>query len=410
MPAVDRVHSPTPESLMAFLDGESPAQERAAIEAHVADCVECRRVMQDLRGVSQAMTSWDADAAPATLRPPRAEAPARLLRLPAISWRPSYVVLTFGGVAVTLMLVANLVPYAKRARLLEARHSPTVAGAMPDGIVREHNGPLDGRIAGRGGAGNGKAPVALAESKASKGPGDTLTVAQTAGRSLIRTATLRLVARDFDAVRPAVERLAADTGGFVDQMSAAGTPGTPRTLTGTIRVPSDRLSQALARLRQLGQVTEDTQGAEDVTDQIVDLDARLANARATEQRLTDILRTRTGKLSDVLDVERELARVRLEIEQMDAQRANVGRRVTYASIAIDISEERKAGLDGPLPLMTRLRIAAADGVQSAVDTVVGAVLLVVRAGPTLLLWLLAGTAAWATVRRLQVRGQTPRHP
>ena len=136
-------------------------------------------------------------------------------------------------------------------------------------------------------------------------------------------------------------------------------------LRGTLRVPGDRLADALARLRQLGQVVEDTQGSQDVTDQIVDLDARLASARATEQRLTELLQNRTGKLSDVLEVERELTRVRLDIERLDAEKTNVGRRVSYATIDVTIREERKAGLDaGPLSLTTRIRIAAADGARS----------------------------------------------
>jgi hypothetical protein len=370
--------------------------------------------MNDLKGVTHAMTSWSVEDAPATLHPPRVEAPARTLRLLAFSWRPSYLVLTFGGAAVTLMLVTNLASFAKRERSLVAKpHIVAGQSALPDGPLTDRNG----RLAGRGGAVDKlstRAQLSQTERQPSGGGRPEITVAEQvnvpAARSLIRTATLRLVARDFDAVRPAVEKLAADAGGFIDQMTAAGSPGAARTLTGTLRVPASRLPDALARLRQLGQVTEDTQGAEDVTDQVVDLDARLSNARATEQRLNDILKNRTGKLSDVLDVERELARVRLEIEQMDAQRANIGRRVTYAAVTIDISEERKAGLDGPLSLATRIRIAAADGVQSAFDTVVGAMLFVLSAGPTLVLLLFAGALVWAAGRRIvrATSSSTPR--
>jgi hypothetical protein len=220
---------------------------------------------------------------------------------------------------------------------------------------------------------------------------------------VIRTATLRLVAKDFDAARGSVEAIVAQAGGFLDQITVNGAAGTARTLTGTLRVPAGHLTDALTRLRQLGQVTDDTQGSEDVTDQIVDLDARLANARATEQRLNDILKNRTGKLSDVLDVERELARVRLEIERMDAERVNIGRRVSYATITLEIGEERKAGLEaGPLSLGTRLRVAAADGVEAALESVVAAVLFVLRAGPETIIWVGLGTLIWIAGRqRLQ---------
>src|SRR5262249_2612171 len=119
------------------------------------------------------------------------------------------------------------------------------------------------------------------------------------------------------------------------------------------------------------------------------------------QRLTDILKNRTGKLSDVLEVEREISRVRLEIEQMDAQRLNTGRRVTYATITLQIDEIRKAGLEsGPLSLGTRLRVAAADGVEAAIETVVGGVVFVLRAGPAITLWVTAALGAWLLRRRI----------
>src|SRR6185503_3230923 len=114
------------------------------------------------------------------------------------------------------------------------------------------------------------------------------------------------------------------------------------------------MAATLTRLRAIGQVVEDTQGSQEVTDEIVDLDARLASARATEKRLTELLANRTGKLSDVLEVEREITRVRLDIERLVAEKTNMGRRVSYSTIDLLVAEERKATLDaGPLALTTR---------------------------------------------------------
>ena len=81
-------------------------------------------------------------------------------------------------------------------------------------------------------------------------------------------------------------------------------------------------------------------------------------------------------------MERELARVRvrLDVERLDAEKANIGRRVSYAPIGVTITEERKAGLDaGPLSLTTRIRIAAADGLESAFESVAMMLLFVLRA-------------------------------
>jgi hypothetical protein len=94
-----------------------------------------------------------------------------------------------------------------------------------------------------------------------------------------------------------------------------------------------------------------------------------------------------------------MTRVRLEIERLDAQRTNIGKRVTYAAVTIEVMEERKAGLDaGPLSLASRIRIAFADGLETALETVVSTALFVLRVGPTMTLLMLVAGAAWL-VRR-----------
>ena len=199
-----------------------------------------------------------------------------------------------------------------------------------------------------------------------------------------------------------VEQAVTTAGGFIDHLTATSDAGLVRSVRGVVRIPADRLDTVTARLRSLGQVLEDTQGSQDVTDQLVDLDARLRSARATERRLTDLLANRTAKLSDVLEVERELARVRIEIERLDAEHTNVGRRVTYAALTLEIMEERKAGLTpGPLSFASRFRVAAADGVEAAVESVAWTLLTVMEIGPVLLLWAVAIGSVWLILRRVR---------
>jgi len=79
---------------------------------------------------------------------------------------------------------------------------------------------------------------------------------------------------------------------------------------------------------------------------------------------------------------------------------NTGRQVSYATITLEINEIRKAGLEsGPLSLATRLRVAAADGLESALESVVAAVLFALRAGPSAALWLGAAAGVWFVARR-----------
>ena len=139
---------------------------------------------------------------------------------------------------------------------------------------------------------------------------------------------------------------------------------------------------------------------EDVTQQSVDLDARLVNARASEARLKTILEQRTGRLSDVLDVEREISRVRGEIERMEAERKSLDGRIQFASINVTILEEQRASLDlGPQPLSTRFRNAFVEGWRDALGGAVEAGLVLTSLLPTLLMLALVALPAVAFYRR-----------
>ena len=386
MPA-DYTHSPTPEDIMEYLDGEGTAASRDAIAAHLASCAACQAIAAEQRGISEHARAWTMAPAPASLRAPAA--PRARVLFPRIgAWRPSRVVMVGFSAAAAVLVVVSFSAREKRA----VANSPAVFT-----IARQES--EETRAAGdkqRAIAAGVVERVPVAQS----GHAIEGSAAPPRTPSVIRTATLRIVAKDFDPVRAAVEGIVSQAGGFIDQMTVTGDNSSARELRGTVRVPGDKMSAALARLRQIGQVVEDTQGSEDVTDQIVDLDARLASARATEQRLTDLLRTRTGKLSDVLEVEREITRVRLDIERLDAEKTNMGRRVTYATISLSLAEERKAGLAGPLSLATRVRIAAADGLASALESVAVTMLFLLRAGPSLVLWGAAAGLVWVFGRRM----------
>jgi len=205
---------------------------------------------------------------------------------------------------------------------------------------------------------------------------------------IARWATIRIVAKRFDDVRPAVDRILRDVKGFAGRIDATAARGASRTLNATLRVPASALDATLASIKQLGQVVSESQGGDDVTEQVVDVAARLANARHTESRLTQVLRERTGKVSDVLEAEREIARVREQIERLDAERTNLDRRVTYATVTLEITEEPKAAIDmGPLPVTARLRNAFVDGIRLAVENLLGLSLTLLNVIPTVAVWL-----------------------
>lgn len=221
---------------------------------------------------------------------------------------------------------------------------------------------------------------------------------------IIRTAQIALITKDFDNARAAVESILKRHRGYAGELKVAGSDGSGRTLTATLRVPADQLDASLADLKALGRVESESQSGQDVTSDFADLQARLANARNTEQRLTDLLRQRTGKLSDVLEVEQEIDRVRGEIEQMEAQRKTMSNQVTFATLNATITEDYKAQLQVvPPSTSTRLSNAAVAGYKSMVDGLVGLVLFLLENGPSLLLWgvilFLPARLVWKKMRR-----------
>src|SRR5687767_1202457 len=389
---MNAVHPVTPENVMAYLDGELPAAQARDIEAHLAGCDGCRELLSELREGSTRMREWHVDGPPHSLvappfrrpLPPERPAPSRL-RVWTWATRPRLL----AGAAAVVVIAA--IP------LLRPTPKPVVAAGsreMPETTV---DSPGD-RLRARGFAGGNAnaAPMRVG------GQIDPASRVESADRPrIVRTATLRLVAGNFDRIRPAVDRILQNIGGFAGALTASNRPGAPRSINGTLRIPSSRFDAALAELRQLGRVTEESQNAEDVTATVADLDVRLSNSRVIEKRLTEVLQSRTGDVGDVLEVEREIARVRGEIEQMEAERKQLDRRIEYATLTLEIVEERAAAVNlGPVPIPTRLRLAIADGIASAATSMLAVTLLILRRGPALLLWaLLLAPPVWWMLRR-----------
>jgi DNA-binding HxlR family transcriptional regulator len=223
---------------------------------------------------------------------------------------------------------------------------------------------------------------------------------------IARTASLAIIVKDFGPVESAVKRIMDRYKGYIGQLSTTAQPDAARTLNATLRIPSPQLEAALAELKQLGRVEQESQSGEEVTKEYTDLAARLKNSRATEQRLLDVLRKNTGKVKDVLEVENEISRVRGEIEQMDADQRTLKTRVDFATMQLSLTEDYKASLHmTPPSTMTRLHNAVVEGYRDVVERGIGLAVWLLEAGPTLLLWaaFLFFPARWLWKRWLRAR-------
>jgi hypothetical protein len=132
-----------------------------------------------------------------------------------------------------------------------------------------------------------------------------------------------------------------------------------RTATLELKFPAQRFDQAISGLNTLGKVEAVNSTAEDVGEEYVDITARVTNAHRLEERLIELLATRTGKLQDVLSVERELARVREEIERYEGRLRYLKSRVATSSLSVTVHEPLPLLGDGPgqNPIVAAIRAA-----------------------------------------------------
>jgi hypothetical protein len=166
------------------------------------------------------------------------------------------------------------------------------------------------------------------------------------GLLIVHTGTLKV---RVEAVPAALDRITSTVtaaGGYVAASKASGS-GADATATIDVRVPAAAWDRALTDLRAIGTVLDQEIGSEEVTGQVLDLDARVANLRATEAALQAIMAKAT-KIEDILDVQKQLTDTRGEIEQLAAKSAGLRDRASFGSLTIQLSVPAPAATPTPV--------------------------------------------------------------
>ena len=157
---------------------------------------------------------------------------------------------------------------------------------------------------------------------------------QTARRQVISTAEITLSVSVVQTAIDQTQSAVVGMGGFVERLSSSGGPRRQRANM-TIRVPQAQFFSAISRIEALGVVQSRNLGAEDVSAQFIDLEARLRSSLREEESLLGLLE-RTQSVAEVLAIQRELLRVRAEIERTQGQLNFIERRVDLATIDLTL--------------------------------------------------------------------------
>jgi cell division septum initiation protein DivIVA len=228
--------------------------------------------------------------------------------------------------------------------------------------------------------------------------------ADPADRSVIRKATIEIQSKDVrtDFARAGL-LVNEGLGEFIESSSLTG-EGAATQGTLTLRVTADRLSDVLNQLRALGTVATEKSSGDDVTEQAVDLSARLRNEQKVEDELLKLLESRKGApLKEILDLREQVAKVRERIEQMTAQQERLGRSVSLATILVILrpdvappADAEQSKHESALDYFgARLTVAWRAGTRSLADSAAGFVQGLLGG---LVWWTLLAVAAIAGIR------------
>lgn len=416
----ENTHPLDQEEVMAYLDGELPAEEATKASEHLRDCRECQELAADLQGVTRHLAAWQITRAEAGMTPAIISALQQheftldsnskrgasfwrnrfgfAVAMPRWAWVasvPALILLAIAGLLTTerysaVRQGANAIalesPEASPAVSESSRRAMRQTGSAERAQLRAMQSQMASNLEIN--TSRTVAPTPPAMRAMTADDSGAMTSASTLPPTMIaRTAQLTIVVKDFDTSQKRLEEILKLHGGYLGEMTTTAPEAADRKLSATLRVPSSQLDSAIAQVKELGHVESESQSGEEVTSQYIDLQARLTNARNTEQRLTELLRRQTGKLDEVVTVEEKISEVREQIERMEAEQKNLGERVDFGTLSVSLTEQRKTQLQVVPPSVgTQIHNAAVEGYGSVVDGVIGLLVFLMSWGPSLLLW------------------------
>ena len=388
------IHDEIDTWLTADLHGELSNNERSALHAHLVDCATCRKTHQEIKVMNKILEETLANEKPDPVFEQRMLAGFRnrvpqrsglvkllvdLMRLRATQIAAVAAVL-LGLVQVGRMITGEPVtaprererysqvevtspqpPESRPSQAGALDRSGGIAAGRPQDLALEAPAPPPAiRSKFREESKSVAATVAPAKTaQAETTEGDALAAspespanAQEAGktavespapdlgnRKLIRNATVELEIVSFDNAVGKITAFANEEHGYVATTDSKKQANGKLKGQVVVKVLPENLDRILQKIRSVGELKNQTLGTEDVTKAYFDTDARLKNAHVMEQRLIDMLKTKTGKVSDLLQVEKELGRVREEIEKMQGELKYWDSQVQFATVTISLAEK-----------------------------------------------------------------------
>ncbi len=329
--------------LGALIDGALPDHETARVEAHLEGCSTCRAELAGLRATVALMQEVEPMQAPDGFAD---EVRRRIAQAPQAAARSPWARLRAG-------LPWSSVPWPRVRwswKAATAAAAVVLVGVFAVNLVRDAGMP---EVTERLGAYRFRAlRVTTDASKIGESPRSAAQAVPPAGapdeaafaRRVIRTAEISLEVERLNDAASRLSVIAEGAGGFVADSSFSDEDGSPRG-TFILRVPARRFGDVVAQIEKLGLVQQRRISGQDVTEEFVDLEARVRNLARQEARLLALF-DRATKIPDLLAIEGEVARVRGEIERLTGRLRFLANKVELATVQAELREKPKKSQGG----------------------------------------------------------------
>jgi hypothetical protein len=231
-----------------------------------------------------------------------------------------------------------------------------------------------------------------------------------AQRHIIFTATLNVVVKDLDAATPEVEKLVAGHNGYVAKSEVKGDTGSRRTATYTLRVPAAGFKALNEGLLALGIPERNAVDSQDVTEEFVDVQARLKNLRAEEETLNKLLKESATR-AEVLQTREQIRQIRGEIERAQGRLDYLSKLTTLSTVYLTLREIKDYKPPTTPTFGSRIGDTFGNSWGALVDFGQGLVLVVVALAPWAPIWVPVVVALWWARRTFRAtQTDRPRRP
>jgi len=225
---------------------------------------------------------------------------------------------------------------------------------------------------------------------------------------IIYTARLELSVADLDRAESDLISLVKERKGYIVRSDPTGEPGVQRRGSWTFRVPVAAFDGVIKAIVEFGEVLRNSRESEDITDRYYDTEAAMTNLEAREKALRKLLDEKIGgsKLADLLEVDRELWKVRGEINQLKGQLNRWDKETTFATVQLEMHERKGYVPETAPPFATRIDRTFDQSIMALIEAGQGITLFAVAVGPWLGVLAVIGLPVWGIVRLVRRRTRT----